>query len=210
MIARLRGELIEADGGEVVIDCGGVGYCVHMPLPSATSLGTPGIEVSVYVHTSVSQDSIALFGFASGAERELFRVLIGVNGVGPRMALSILSTIEPSALGEIVAVSDRAALQRVPGIGAKKAARLLLELKDRLPVLPIGTAKEVDESADGTRRAVSRAVGGGLQADLISALTNLGFREIDAGDLARATVAAYPDERRPAELIRRALQRTTH
>lgn len=193
MIASLRGRLLTKDTELAVIDCGGVGYSVHMSLTSLTRLGPEGSEVSVLVHTHLTQDALRLFGFIEASERRLFEVLINTSGVGPKLALSILSLLSPGDLADIVARGDKGMLVQVPGIGAKKAERLLLELKGRLD----------DVVATPTPR---RAASAGPADDLLAALVSLGFAPKDAERAARHALEARPGETDLAALVREALR----
>jgi holliday junction DNA helicase RuvA len=193
MIVALRGKLVSKDPRGAVIDCGGVGYGLSMSLQSIGKLGAEGSDVNVLVYTHLSQDALRLFGFADAAERETFEVLIGTTGVGPKLALAILSSITPSELSQAVSMQDKGALTRIPGVGAKKAERLLVELKDRLP------------QASVTLRTPGR---GFLMTDLVSALENLGFAAQVAEKAGREALEAYPEEQELATLVRAALRLT--
>jgi holliday junction DNA helicase RuvA len=192
VIASLRGRLLHKDAVSAVIECAGVGYGVAMSLTSLAKLGPVGGEVQVLVHTQLSQDALRLFGFGDASERQIFEVLISITGVGPKLALAILSSVSPDELSGIVSRADRVALTRIPGVGAKKAERLLLELKDRLP----------------EPTSVSRPGRSTVLADVHSALVNLGFTPDVAEQAARQALAAQPDELEIATLVRAALQGT--
>ena len=159
MIAHLRGRVLEKHPTRVIVETAGVGYELHVPLSSFSAIGEPGSDVALRVHTHVREDAIQLFGFATALELSLFDRLIAVNGIGPRLALSILSGIEPSDLVQAVATSDIARLVSIPGIGKKTAERIVLELKDKLG----GVTSSGATAADSAR------------ADLVSALVNLGY-----------------------------------
>lgn len=165
MIARLRGALAEKRPDRVVVDVGGVGYEVRIPLSTYYELGERGDEASLRVHTHVREEALQLFGFLTRLELDLFERLIGVNGVGPRLALAVLSGMEPPALVEAVRASDAVRLTGIPGVGRKTAERIALELKDKLPA-----AAPAGESDGG-----AEAGAGGLRNDVISALLNLGY-----------------------------------
>ena len=145
MIARLRGRLADKEPGRLVLDVNGVGYEVHVPLSTFCEVGEPGANVSLRIHTHVREDTLALFGFASRLERELFERLIGVNGVGPKLALAVLSGIDPHDLVQAIRRGEHARLHSVPGVGRKTAERIGLELKDKLP------APGPDEAAEPRR-----------------------------------------------------------
>lgn len=191
MIARLRGELVHKDASGAVVDCGGVGYGVAMSLSALARIGDLGKGVELLVYTHVTQESLRLFGFLEAEEKRLFEVLIGISGVGPKLALAVLSTMSPSELGDVVAREDARALVRIPGVGKKTAQRLLLELKDRLPAAEI----------------VSPAVG--LRDDLESALVNLGFNAAAAAKATEVAMAGHPGEVDLASLVRAALRAST-
>jgi len=169
MIARLQGTLVEKQPQRLIVDVHGVGYEVQVPLSTFYGLGEPGTAVTLRVHTHVREDALALFGFATRLEQELFERLIGISGIGPRLALSVLSGIEPLELVRAVRQADVARLTSIPGVGKKTAERISLELKDRMPpVLPAdGGAAEEPEPA-------------GLRGDLLSALANLGYQRAAA------------------------------
>ena len=167
MIASLRGRLAEKHPSRLVIDVGGVGYDVQVPLSTFYGLGEPGTDVSLRVHTHVREDALSLFGFGTKLELDLFEKLIGINGVGPRMALAVLSGIEPPDLIRAIRQDDVVRLTAIPGVGKKTAERIGLELKDRLP-------KEV---ALGGPEGASEPEGGDLRTDVLSALLNLGYRQ---------------------------------
>ena len=135
MIALLRGRLVEKHPNRVIVDVQGVGYDVHVPLSTFYGLGEPGSDVVFRVHTHVREDTLALFGFATPLELQLFERLIGITGIGPRLALAVLSGIESADLVRAVCQGDVARLTAIPGVGKKTAERIGLELKDRLPAV---------------------------------------------------------------------------
>ena len=135
MIARLRGRIAGRNGQALVVDVNGVGYLVHAT-PSVARLGDG--EISVEIHTVVREDALQLFGFASADERELFELLLGVNGVGPKVALAIVSGSTPAELRRAIARDDVKRFQAIPGIGLKTAQRVVLELKEKLPLGTVG------------------------------------------------------------------------
>ncbi len=163
MIARLRGTLIEKEPGRAVVDVGGVGYEVAIPLSTFSSLGDRGGPVDLHVHTHVREESIALFGFSTRREREIFARLIEVNGVGPKTAIAALSGLGTDDLIEAVRQRDPKRLSSVPGIGRKTAERILLEVADRIEALAPAAPGRGTGAAAGARQ------------DLISALLNLGY-----------------------------------
>lgn len=163
MIALLRGRLAEKNPNRVIIDVQGVGYDLQVPLSTFYELGEPGADVVFRVHTHVREDTLALFGFATMLELQLFEQLIGVSGIGPRLALAVLSGIDPPDLVRAINQGDVGRLTGIPGVGKKTAERIGLELKDRLVNLVV----EPEPGADGTSTD--------LRGDLLSALVNLGY-----------------------------------
>jgi len=164
VIAHLTGTLLEKHVQRLIVDVGGVGYDVNVPLSTFYTVGDPGSRVALRVHTHVREDALQLFGFATALELSLFQKLIGVSGIGPKVALSVLSGIEPADLVRAIRQSDVARLVRIPGVGKKTGERLVLELKDRLPQ---AAASEPEAPA---------AEGDDVRADLLSALANLGYQ----------------------------------
>jgi len=180
VIARLSGTLIEKHPGQVVIDVGGVGYLVTVPLATSGGMGEPGCRVELHVHTHVREDALALFGFASRPERDLFIRLLDVGGVGPKTAVALLSGLGASDLIEAILRRDVKRLSSVPGVGRKTAERIVLELVDRVATLlaaPSGSAG-------------SRSDGGGLRDDLVSALVNLGYNARAASEAVEHALGA--------------------
>ena len=165
MIGHLRGRLVDKQPNRLVVDVNGVGYELHVPLSTFYDVGDEGSDVSLRVHTHVREDTLALFGFATKLELYVFERLIAISGVGPRLALAVLSGIEPPDLVRAVSQGDVARLTRIPGVGKKTAERIGLELKDRLPAV-------LDrEGEDET----SAPTAGDDRADVLSALLNLGY-----------------------------------
>lgn len=167
MIAALRGLLLRKEPQEVVVDVAGVGYRVTIPLSTFYRLGEPGAEVALLTHTHVREDALALFGFLTPAEQALFERLIAVSGVGPKLAIAILSGIEAPELVAALRSSDVARLTRIPGVGKKTAERLVLELKDK--VQGLAAAEEAPAAAPA-----------GGKEDLVSALVHLGYSRPEA------------------------------
>ncbi len=165
MIARLKGTLAEKAPNRLTVDVGGVGYDVLVPLSTFYGIGEPGAAVALRIHTHVREDVIALYGFASALEQELFERLISISGIGPKLALAVLSGIDPGELVRAIRTQDVARLTRIPGVGKKTAERIGLELKDRLPLA----------GADAGQ-AEGPAAADDLRSDLLSALTNLGYK----------------------------------
>jgi Holliday junction DNA helicase RuvA len=171
MIAYLRGRIIEKQPTRIIIDIAGVGYDVAVPLSTYYTAGDQGGEIALRVHTHVREDQLALYGFATPLELALFERLIGVSGIGPKLALAVLSGIEPRELVGAIQRTDIARLTRIPGVGKKTAERISMELRDRLPKVLESAAGDVPTQPEADQR----------RADLASALGNLGYdhREID-------------------------------
>jgi Holliday junction DNA helicase RuvA len=163
VIAHLRGSLVEKQPNRIVVDVAGVGYDVSVPLSTFYGLGDIGSLVSLRVHTHVREDALALFGFATRLEQELFERLISVSGIGPKVGLSVLSGIEPPDLIRAIERGDLARLTAIPGVGKKTAERIVLELRDRLPRSAVATPSGEAPPANV------------LRDDLLSALINLGY-----------------------------------
>src|SRR4029077_13648474 len=140
MIAHLRGSILEKHPNRIVIDVNGVGYDVFVPLSTFYGLGEPGAAIALRIHTHVREDALLLYGFATLLEQELFERLIGVSGIGAKVALSVLSGIEPQELIQAIERGDLARLTAIPGVGKKTSERIVLELKDRLPRAPVPAA----------------------------------------------------------------------
>jgi Holliday junction DNA helicase RuvA len=180
VIARLEGLLLEKSPNRVVVDVGGVGYDVLVPLSTFYGLGDPGSSVALRVHTHVREDVIALYGFSSALEQDLFERLISINGIGPKLALAVLSGIDPAELVRAIRSQDVARLTRIPGVGKKTAERIGLELKDRLPQAAASGA--VPESGDDE-----------IRTDLVSALINLGYNRAVADKAIEAALKKSPE-----------------
>lgn len=181
MIAKLKGIVDQVDSDSAIIDVGGVGYLVSASARTLRDLAV-GESVTVLVETIVREDAIALYGFLETAERDWFRILTTVQGVGARVALSILSTLAPDEIARAIAAQDRATLSRPAGVGPKLAARLATELKDKAAAFGIAPA-----SAKGSDALPSAPVGS-INEDAVSALVNLGYRRVEAfGAVARVT-----------------------
>ena len=178
MIAFLRGRVLDKHPNRIVVDVNGVGYELYVPLSTYYNVGDAGTEISLRVHTHVREDVLQLFGFLTPLEQLLFERLIGISGIGPKLAIAVLSGIDSRELVVSVQRADIARLTRIPGIGKKTAERIVLELKDRLgDVAPADASEQQRPSADR------------LRDDLVSALENLGYHRPlaeKAADAARA------------------------
>ena len=187
MIGFLRGRLVVKGTAEALVDVSGVGYRVSMPVRCLAELPAVGEEVVVHTHLHVREDALALYGFGTREERDVFESLIGATGIGPKLAVTILSVLPPGELRRVVASADREALCLVPGIGSKTATKLLLELRDRLGA----PADTVEGMATAGRLSEVRA-----------ALEGMGF----GGEEVRAALAVLPAEGDTPEMIRLALR----
>lgn len=199
MIGSLRGVLLDRGTDEIVVEVGGLGYRVLVSPTTGYGLGDVGDEVFVWVHHHIREDTQALYGFASADERRTFTALLGAHGVGPSLALAILSVHPPAALARALADDDVAALCLVPGVGRKTAARLLVELKSRLH-LPVDddTVAAATGGPTGTGPAEPSA-----RADVREALTGLGY----GPDEIRSVLADLPDVSDASVLLKQALGR---
>jgi Holliday junction DNA helicase RuvA len=169
VIAQISGQLAQKLPGEIVIDVGGVGYQVFIPLNVFYRLPDIGAAVSLQIHTHVREDSLQLFGFHDVGEKQVFLLLTGVSGIGPRLALNILSGIPAEELARALKGGDQVRLVAIPGVGKKLAERMIVELKDKFATLGPWTA-ELPKSAAASQ----------LMLDAVSALVNLGYRKPDA------------------------------
>lgn len=164
MIALLRGRVVTAGAGDVVLDVNGVGYQVH--IPAGTTVGATGATLTLHTHLAVREDALTLYGFADPAGRALFTTLLGVTGVGPKLALAALGTLGSTGLRRAVVTEDVDALTVVPGLGKKSAQRMILELREKLGAL----------AADGVPGAVASAASpGDARAEVRAALAGLGY-----------------------------------
>ncbi len=192
MIGRLQGILVEKQAPSLIIDVQGVGYEVNAPMSTFYHLPELGEKVSLHIHMVVREDAQLLYGFYTERERALFRSLIKVNGVGPKLALTILSGLDPDSFVQCIQNNDSSRLTGIPGIGKKTAERLIIETRDALSKWDVQANTQVDGLAPSN-----------TQQDAISALTTLGYKNNDAK---RAVEKIYNAELRSEELIRLALQ----
>ncbi len=183
MIAFLRGRVFDKLPNRIILDVSGVGYEVHVPLSTYYEIGEAGSDVSLHVHTHVREDTLQLFGFLTPLEQLLFQRLIGISGIGPKLAVAVLSGIDSRELVVAVQRADIARLTRIPGVGKKTAERIVLELKDRL--------KDVVVTPEAA--GVQPSTGDRLRNDLISALENLGYHRPLAEKAVDATRTADSD-----------------
>jgi Holliday junction DNA helicase RuvA len=194
MIAWLSGILHRKATDWIVVDVAGVGYQVSVPLSTFSALPEPGVAVSLHIHTHLREDSLSLFGFSTELEKDLFLLLLSVSGIGPRLALAVLSGLSAGELTAAIRAGDDGKLCRIPGIGRKTAARLCLELRDKVrqlapePETPLRSLSSVSHEVD----------------DAVSALVNLGYKRQHAEEVVRNLGQTHPDLS-VAHLIRRAL-----
>ncbi len=193
MIGQLRGRLTDKRPNQVLVDVGGVGYLVQVPLSTFAALGELHTEVTLLIHTHVREDSLSLYGFLSSREKHFFEMLLSASGVGPTLALKILSGMSVDELVPAIRGSDLARLTRIPGVGRKTAERMVVELRDKLDAVAV----------EAERPAASSPAG--IEADVVSALVNLGYE-------ARAAESAVSEAKREAgatnfeKLLRASLQ----
>ncbi len=196
MIARLRGVLAESAADHAVLDVGGVGYLVWCSARTLTAIGEVGGDVLLFTEMQVREDAITLYGFGSAAERDAFRLLTSVQGVGGRVALAILSVLDAGELAKAIASGDKAMVARANGVGPKLAMRIVNELKDKMGSLPVGTGL-----------APATVAKGGTAADALSALANLGFRPAEASAAVGAAVEELGDGATLDAVVRLALRK---
>lgn len=162
MIGQLRGRLADKRPNQVMVDVGGVGYLVAVPLSTYASLGELHNEVTLLIHTHVREDAFSLYGFLSAREKHFFELMLSVSGIGPSLALKILSGMNVDELVPAIRGGDIARLSKTPGVGRKTAERMVVELKDKLEAVTVAEEKLAPSKA-------------GVEADVVSALTNLGY-----------------------------------
>jgi holliday junction DNA helicase RuvA len=204
MIAKLRGVLDSVGKDWIIIDVGGVGYEVSCPSRTLQRLPPVGEPVTLAIETHVREDAIKLYGFSNDAERTWFRLLQSVQGVGAKLALAILGTLDGQELTNAIALQDRVQIARTPGVGPKVALRIITELKDKAPLGAVGAAL-----AAASGGAVGKSASGAESSavmDAISALSNLGYNPSDAGAAIAAAVRKAGEGARTEELIRLGLK----
>ena len=192
MISRLRGSVLELHESVAVIDVGGVGYEAEITTGAAAALAAAEGTVELFTHHVTREDGQALFGFANAAERDLFRSLIKVSGVGPKLAITLLSGVSPEQFSAAIADGDIGMLTRVPGIGKKTAARLAMELRDKIPVF--GAPPRL-------------AAGSEAAADAVQLLIQLGYRDREATEVVGAVLEETGPGAEVEDLVRQALKR---
>jgi len=195
VIAKLRGLIDNIEDGKCVVDVSGVGYLVYASTRTLASLPLPPVLASMLIETQVREDAISLYGFATNAERDWFRLLTTVQGVGAKVALALLSALSPDQLIAAIATQDKAALTRSPGVGPKLAIRILSELRERAGAMPGGGAA-----------LPASAVPKGAVGDALSALTNLGYRRAEAESALLRALAEHGESAALDVLIRAGLK----
>jgi Holliday junction DNA helicase RuvA len=181
MIAFLRGRILDKQPNLLIVDVQGVGYHVHVPLSTFYDAGDIGADVSLRIYTHVREDALQLYGFLTTLEQQLFERLIAISGIGPKLAVAVLSGIEPGELVAAIHRGDLARLTAIPGVGRKTAERMVLELKDRLAHLTVSAGAPVPIPESPNER---------LRADLLSALQNLGYHRPLAEKAVDATLSS--------------------
>jgi len=193
MIAHLRGRLFSKTPNQAILDCGGVGYDITISVATFSALPAEGAEASLHIHTHVREDQLALFGFAERDEKRLFEKLLTISGIGPKLAITVLSGISSDRLVAAIRSGDHGTLTRIPGIGKKTAERVVLELKDKLDDLAVA----VPATAGGPHH-------GPVGDDALSALVNLGYPRPVALKAIETAVARNPEVASDFEALFRA------
>ncbi|WP_315724551.1 MULTISPECIES: Holliday junction branch migration protein RuvA [unclassified Bradyrhizobium] len=201
MIGKLKGLIDSTTEDFVILDVGGVGYQVHCSARTLQALPSPGEAATLSIETYVREDQIKLFGFRSDVEREWFRLLQTVQGVGAKVALAVLGTLPPADLANAIALRDKAAVARTPGVGPKVAERIVTELKDKAPAFA-----DVDPGVVRLSGAIEESRAPRPIADAISALINLGYGQPQAAAAIAAASRAAGDKAETAQLIRLGLK----
>jgi len=191
MIAFLRGRLIAKTPSQAIVECGGVGYESTISVATFTTLPAEGAEARLHIYTHVREDVLALFGFAEPAEKRMFEKLLTISGIGPKLAITVLSGIDTSRLVTAIRGGDHATLQRIPGIGKKTAERVVLELKDKLDDMAVAPA-------------TASAHYGPAGDDALSAMVNLGYARPIAQKAIETAMAKNPEAAQDFEVLFRA------
>lgn len=201
MIGKLRGTIDSYGEDHVILDVHGVGYVVHCSARTLTALPRTGEAATLSIETHVREDMIRLYGFRTDAEREWFRLLQTVQGVGAKVALGILSALEPGALATAIGTQDKAMIARAPGVGPKLAARIVAELKDKAPVFGAVDPSVIRLAGSVEEKSAPRPV-----ADAVSALVNLGYPQAQASAAVAAALKQAGEAAEAAQLIRLGLR----
>ena len=201
MISYVRGELAAIEGQKAIVDVGGVGYGVYMPQQALSLLPQPGNEVKLHTYLNVKEDAMQLFGFLTRDDLEVFRLVIGVSGIGPKGGLNILSTMSPDELRFAVMSGDAKAISAAPGIGKKTAEKLIVELRDKVQIEDV-----LEHAAHGDENSGAGTVsdaGGGMQAEAVQALVALGYGSAES---LRAVKKTSPDCETVEDILKEALK----
>lgn len=201
MIGKLTGTLDTIAEDHAILDVGGVGYLVHCSTRTLANLPSPGDPLVLFIETVVREDSFRLYGFASELERDWFRLLQSVQGVGARVALAVQATLAPGELASAIALQDKSMVARAPGVGPKVAGRIVSELKDKAPAYSGAAAAEIGLQSEIGAGAAATAV-----TDAVSALTNLGYSSQQASAAVAKVLAKAGEDAQSAALIRLALK----
>jgi Holliday junction DNA helicase RuvA len=196
MIAHLRGRLLTKTPNQAIVECAGIGYDVTISVTTFSALPNEGADVALHIHTHVREDQLALFGFSETQEKRLFEKLLTISGIGPKLAITVLSGIDASRLVTAIRSGDHATLTRIPGIGKKTAERVVLELKDKLDDLPVS----IPTTAGGSHQGAAGQAGD----DALSALVNLGYARPIAQKAIETAITKDPDSARDFETLFRA------
>ncbi len=194
MIALLTGRVEAIEDGRCIVDVGGVGYLVHASTRTLAAMPAAPAQARLLIETQVREDAITLYGFSESAERDWFRLLLGVQGVGAKVALSLLSAVSPRDLVGAIAAGDKATLMQASGVGAKLALRLLSELREKAGAMPVGTG------------VVFTSAAGGVEADALSALANLGYRRPEAQPVVARVLDRLGEGAPLGQVLRESLQ----
>lgn len=195
MIAWLSGTVLRKTADSVIVNVGGVGYLVSVPLSTLNAIADPGEDVTLHIHTHVREDSLSLFGFGTEREKDVFLLLIGVSGIGPKLAMTVLSGLSVPDLVAAIGSSDDARMCNIPGIGKKTAARMCLELKDKIRLLVPDSSQQMPLHPSAST---------GDRDDAVSALVNLGYKRPVSEEAVEKAQQGRPDIR-IEELVREAL-----
>ena len=199
MISYIRGELAAVEEQKAIVDVGGIGFGIFMSNQALALLPQPGNEVKIYTYFSVREDAMQLFGFLTRDDLEIFRLVIGVSGIGPKGGLNILSAMSPDELRFAVMSGDAKAISAAPGIGKKTAEKLIVELKDKINIEDV-----LDHAAHGEDAAPEKhSAGEGIQSEAVQALVALGYGSTES---MRAVKIASPDCTTAEELLKEALK----
>jgi Holliday junction DNA helicase RuvA len=206
MIGKLRGQVDAVGADHAIIDVGGVGYEVACSSRTLSALPAPGEAVTLSIETHVREDAIKLYGFLTEAERGWFRLLQSVQGVGAKVALSILSTLDVGQLANAIALQDRSMVTRAPGVGPKVALRIVNELKDKAPPLALTTTQVAGQIPSQTSSVKSGGIAPSPAAEAVSALLNLGYAPLQANAAISAAMSKAGETARTEDLIRLGLK----